>query len=498
MKTLKSIILTSILTLTLVSCDMDKYPYDKIPLDSAAKSFADCQKLRTGMYRDLRIIGVSVNALASEIQADGFIPLSYFGNQLGAIYRWEANASESTFSTVWSNCYVTIAQCNLLIKSIEKLQEEDIFEVSEQPIIKNYLGEAYLIRAIAYSQLAEKFCAAYDPATAGNQYGIPLVDEYAPTSDNTKYPSRATLAATYSFIKEDIRLAKENLSAKGAQSSEYLTVDALSAFEARIALLTKDYDTAIESSESLLKSARYPLINNEAKLKEMWKNDITTEVICQLSCSKQELAPTIGNYFLDDINDKPVFLPSKDIINSFREKDIRINCYFAFKDIAFSTNQKQRLIVFTKYPGNPEMYEGTNNYVNKPKIFRIAEQYLITAEAYYLRGEAGDESMAYDILFELMSARDASIQYAPVTGLPLKNLIRAERERELFGEGFRLVDLKRYGEEFRRQTPQSVQLSYELALDLNIKTDNIRWVWPIPKAEIDANPQIKNQQNPGY
>lgn len=84
MKTLKSIILTSILTLTLVSCDMDKYPYDKIPLDSAAKSFADCQKLRTGMYRDLRIIGVSVNALASEIQADGFIPLSYFGNQLGA------------------------------------------------------------------------------------------------------------------------------------------------------------------------------------------------------------------------------------------------------------------------------------------------------------------------------------------------------------------------------------------------------------------------------
>ena len=47
MKTLKSIILTSILTLTLVSCDMDKYPYDKIPLDSAAKSFADCQKLRT-------------------------------------------------------------------------------------------------------------------------------------------------------------------------------------------------------------------------------------------------------------------------------------------------------------------------------------------------------------------------------------------------------------------------------------------------------------------
>ncbi|MBQ8335600.1 MAG: RagB/SusD family nutrient uptake outer membrane protein, partial [Tidjanibacter sp.] len=25
-----------------------------------------------------------------------------------------------------------------------------------------------------------------------------------------------------------------------------------------------------------------------------------------------------------------------------------------------------------------------------------------------------------------------------------------------------------------------------------------RFLWPIPKTEIDANPQIKNQQNDGY
>ena len=72
MKTSKSIIFTLLFTIMLASCNMDKYPYDKIPLESAIESFADCQKLRTGMYRDLRIIAVSTNVLAAEIQPTDF------------------------------------------------------------------------------------------------------------------------------------------------------------------------------------------------------------------------------------------------------------------------------------------------------------------------------------------------------------------------------------------------------------------------------------------
>lgn len=498
MKTLKLSILSCLFTVIFVACDMDKYPYDKIPLENAVESFANCQKLRAGMYRNLRIITSSTNIVAAEFQADGFLPLSYFGNQFGALYRWESNASETVFSTVWSNSYITIAQCNLLIEGIKRLQNENIFSEIEEPIAKNYLGEAYLIRAIAYAILVDKFCAVYDSSTADSQYGLPLVEEYAPSADNTKYPARATLAATYRFIKSDINNSKENLMAIGQQSFEYLSIDALMAFEARIALLTKDYDTAIDCAEGLLKDARYPLINNETIFQQMWRNDSSTEVICQLFSSKQELAPAMGNYFLDEINHKPVFIPSRDIINLFREDDIRINSYFRIEEISFSTNEKHRLVVFSKYPGNPDMYEGNNNYVNKPKIFRIAEQYLIAAEAYCMRGESDDELVAYDVLYELMSARDASIIYNPVNGLNLRQLIRDERQRELYGEGFRLGDLKRYGEGFNRQTPQSIQLSYEIAQNLRIQVGDSRWLWAIPKAELDANPQIKNQQNPGY
>lgn len=73
MKIVKNIILTSVVLTTLASCDMDKYPYDSIPVDNAIQSVSDCEKLRAGMYRDLRIISQSTNSLASDFQADEFI-----------------------------------------------------------------------------------------------------------------------------------------------------------------------------------------------------------------------------------------------------------------------------------------------------------------------------------------------------------------------------------------------------------------------------------------
>lgn len=43
MKIVKNIILTSVVLTTLASCDMDKYPYDSIPVDNAIQSVSDCE-----------------------------------------------------------------------------------------------------------------------------------------------------------------------------------------------------------------------------------------------------------------------------------------------------------------------------------------------------------------------------------------------------------------------------------------------------------------------
>ncbi len=81
--------------------------------------------------------------------------------------------------------------------------------------------------------------------------------------------------------------------------------------------------------------------------------------------------------------------------------------------------------------------------------------------------------------------------------------IRDERHRELVGEGFRLSDLKRWGLGVNRQNNvQDANLvlfpDSEITTALEKAADDFRMVWPIPKAETDVNPQIRNQQNPGY
>ena len=156
MKIVKNIILTSVVLTTLASCDMDKYPYDSIPVDNAIQSVSDCEKLRAGMYRDLRIISQSTNSLASDFQADEFIPAEYFGNQFGSLYRWEATPSEGSFGTVWGNSYTTIAQCNLLIDGIQKLIDGESLDTDEIATVKNIQGEAYMVRAYAYATLADR------------------------------------------------------------------------------------------------------------------------------------------------------------------------------------------------------------------------------------------------------------------------------------------------------------------------------------------------------
>ena len=67
--------------------------------------------------------------------------------------------------------------------------------------------------------------------------------------------------------------------------------------------------------------------------------------------------------------------------------------------------------------------------------------------------------------------------------------IAAERVRELYMEGFRLQDIKRWGTLYRggegfTRTPQSNSLAE--GSSITIKADNPLFVWPIPKHEIEA------------
>jgi hypothetical protein len=136
-----------------------------------------------------------------------------------------------------------------------------------------------------------------------------------------------------------------------------------------------------------------------------------------------------------------------------------------------------------------------------PKMFRLSEMYLIAAEAGSYDAATLDAANAYFV--EFCSQRIEDYQANKFTAEQLLNAAKAERSRELIGEGFRMSDLRRWNEGFQRYGNHDensalngvvVAAGREMAYD----KDDYRFTWPIPKTEMDSNPNLKGQQNDGY
>ena len=120
-------------------------------------------------------------------------------------------------------------------------------------------------------------------------------------------------------------------------------------------------------------------------------------------------------------------------------------------------------------------------------IMRLAETYLLRAEAYMNAGDLA--SAAADI-----NAVRERAQATPVTASDVNiDLILDERARELYMEEFRintLMRLNKLSEYLMKYNPKVIQAGYQL-------DDHINKL-PVPNSEIEANTEGGLIQNPGY
>ena len=503
----------------LASCDMNKRPYGAIDPENALESPADAAKLSNGLHIQIRSLAVGSVNYNPEIQTDVFHATTNFGNRGGQIYRWAFDATDSDFSTVWGACYSAIANANFFIEKAAAVQERVTTDSefaknwasADLDLLKGQISEAHFVRAYAYSILFDRFCPAYTPENENKEdLGLAIVTKYAPTSDKGKYPGRSTLKASYNFMLEDLEAAETNieLAHASAAGSKYITLDAVRALRARIALLCGDYDTAIQDATQVINSGIYALTGNKDGLKALWVNDNTLSE-CIMQCSVALITETPGtndygylNFNYEKNTYNPDYIPEQWILDLYSEKDLRKAVYFMQTPLTQSAGVSEPLFVLNKFCGNPTLQTAPAdvNYRNAPKPFRLAELYLIAAEAYLKSGLPNGVSEASKLLNELQSKRISDWEEKLYTENNLQTEIKNERVRELIGEGFRLSDLKRYNQGFARSASQDQNV---ISLPGQATTENLkksagdfRFVWPIPVAETDANPNLK--QNEGY
>ncbi len=490
----------------LTSCDMQKDPVGTIDGELPFTGMSEASRYRDGIYAGIRAVTTSGYFTDPEIQMDMFQATNQTGNRGIVFASGDILPTTGEIASFWNALILQIGSINYyLIKMQPLLESTDDEETLAE--YKRFIGEAKFARAYYNVLLFDRYCPEYTEANADKSgLGIPVFETYNPTADRTTYYGRSTQNESLAFIHKDLdealaaMLEYEKTDSKHVVAmSEYINSNVVKALQSRLALLTKDYDTAVEKANEVIATDKYPL-TKYAAYASMWTNDEGSEIIFRPFMKIGELSSSIGMTWLSPYSDRADYVPTQTCLGMYsRRSDARYNAFFGERDLVFE-GVKVTGICFYKFPGNPELQDTySNNIMNMPKPFRTSELYLIVAEAEYERGHNGEAVAALNTLRKAR-IRNYNVEDTPESGDQLIMAIRLERAKELIGEGFRMSDLRRWHLPMDRGNAQSALSSYlwKSTMTMNYPADSYKYTWPIPQSELEVNPQMAGQQNPKY
>ncbi|MBR6482680.1 MAG: RagB/SusD family nutrient uptake outer membrane protein [Bacteroidaceae bacterium] len=498
----KTILCSAMALPVLTSCELDQFPEGSIPTEQAWQKVSDANNFYIGLLSNLRSVSGGSYKYVSECQADLFNAVRGAASQ-NLVHDWTFTTSQFGGDVVWSGNYGLITTANNIINNIDNVKVES---ENDQMVVNIIKGTAYFARAYAYNNMVTRYCVNYDAATASTAMGLPIVK----TVDVNARPSRASLQATYDLIMSDITTAEALLDGTGYDTSAP-NGHTLAALKARVLLNMKNYEEAISVANSVM--ALYPL-SPSADYAEMWVgdyelNDGVYETIYQPLLTVDERSGSYGTLFISyntaTSTNNPYYVPTQGLIDLYEKGDVRKSAFFIKTKISPATGKESGTgYMFYKFPGNESLLKAGettgvtgNTFYNMSKPFRVAEMYLIAAEAALLK-DAKDESAALTYLNNLRTKRGAAALTS--TGDVLVQDMKNEWVREFVGEGFRLDCLKRWNEGVKRMAPQSFGGANILInnpttsyTELNIQpTDNLyyKMIWEIPSQDMQSNSNL--------
>ena len=476
------------------SC-LEKYPESAIPEKEGLQTFNDVEQFVTGIYARMLsgALWSGYLTLLPDIQADLVYAVDGYSNTYGTIWQWDIRPTNAEIEAVYAGLYTIISNCNFYLENVDRVAAS-ITDDKYLDMMEFYTGEVYCIRALCYSELLKNFCKAYNPATARDELGVVIRTKYSESEPSR----RASLYDSYQFVLNDLAEAEKRLLVENdAFTSYYMTHGAASALHARVALNMQDWETAIECSSRLIDHPHdaYRLCRagstSAYEFDYMWNYDVGLEVIWCQGFTTTSYGGALGQAFLGFNNDYtyyyPDYVPAEWVLNNlYTSADLRYQSYFSQQQTGYDHGLVWPLLV--KYYGNQTFLQNYIYHVSMPKPLRLAEQYLIRAEAYCRQANPDFRAASAD-LTTLREYRMTSGASVSLTAANYIEEIANERVRELYMEGFRLNDLKRWGKLYRngegfKRTPQSNSL--DEGSSLRVTMDNPLFVWPIPQHELEA------------
>ncbi|MBC5836707.1 RagB/SusD family nutrient uptake outer membrane protein [Flavobacterium muglaense] len=380
--------------------------------------------------------------------------LDFYGSASNSTYDFYNNSLlplNQAIKTYWNTTYNQVYAVNAVLEGITastKIPKEDANRLK---------GEALFVRAFLHFYMV-------------NLYGdVP----YITTTDYqlNKSVSRKTTQEVYQLIISDLEAAStllpENYYGSGRARPNKATVLALMA---RVYLYTEAWGEAANAASAVLNQTS--LYTDEPDIKKVFLKGCK-ETIWQLTPNPEGKNTFEAASFTILAAPPANVALTESLVQSFSNTDLRKTAW-----IGSITNNTTRFYFAKKY----SQYNPGSVSTEYSIIFRLAEIYLIRAEA---RAHQGETINALDDLNHVRQGAGL----VPLNGLNQQQLLTAimkERRWELFTEfGHRFFDLKRTG-----------------TLDAELEGSKLGWdstdrLFPIPEDELSLNPNLL-PQNTGY
>lgn len=365
-------------------------------------------------------------------------------SQVQEFINHQVNPENSTIAGAWTAIYQTINRANNVIEKVPEVQDPNL----TQALKDNIIGEAYFIRALAYFDLARTFG------------GVPIIT--SPTvrpGDNRGIP-RSSVEETYAQVLTDLETAEPLLTA--TTKRHRATRKAVWALKSRFYLYQSEWEKAEDYATLLIDDSDYDLLKPYGAF---FQNNVrgTAESVFEIFYNGSTEVNGHRNQWQPQMNGGTrQWAPSPQVIGLLNDPAIGGN-----RNVLIAQDNQGRWYgnLYYRTPASDPSF-----------IFRIAELYLIRAEA---RVQQDNFSGALE---DLDAVRDrAGLDGSDaVTKEEILLAIEDERRLEFAQEPHRWFDLVRTGR------------ADEV---LNVSDPN-RLVMPIPIDQILADPIL--EQNAAY
>jgi starch-binding outer membrane protein, SusD/RagB family len=531
---LKIILTAGLIASSLISCNRNKIlaPNYQVTSETVYSTLTGYKQSLAKVYGSFALTGNQGPAGQGDIQGidegtSDFFRLLWYAQELPtdeAVIGWGDPGVPDFHNMNWSSgnviltglYYRSMYQITLANDFIRQSTDAEIskrgFTGADADNIRHFAAEARFLRAYQYSVLMDLF--ANPPfVTDANAVGSIL----PPQTD------RKTL---FTYIEGELKAIDPLL--VDPKANEYGRADKAAAWSllARIYLNagvytgTQRYADAITYSKKVI-GAGYSLITNYDNLMTADNNNNTSEFIFTINYNGAKTQGYGGTTFMTHASVGGSMPASSFGIGGgwggIRTTSALVALFPANTTTSFPNNgnpdtraefwtQGQTLAIndITSFTDGYSVTKFRNLNANSTDasskdfsdvdmpIFRLAEQYLIFAEAVVKSGSAADLPTALTYVNNLRQRAYGNTNGNITSGQLTANFILDERARELFWEGFRRSDLIRYG----LFTTATYVWPFKGGVKNGASVGDFRNLYPIPDQDRAVNPNLK--QNAGY